>query len=118
MPAETVVTKAPKLDRECPIQFDFGTDLKEMASLFGENVTFTNAKGQMTVGVQAAVRRGMTAGLSNSEIQKRMLDYKPGVVSRLGAVVTTEGAVAHFEGLEPAAQAAMLEKLQTKQARK
>jgi len=115
---DTVVTKAPKLERECPIDFDFGANLKEMVSLYGENVTYTNAKGQMTVGVQAAVRRLMAGGISNSEIQKRMKDYKPGVVSRLGAVVTTEGAVAHFEGLDPTAQAAMLSKLQAKQTAK
>jgi len=118
MPAEKVSAKAPKIDRECTIDFDFGADLKEMASRFGENVVYSSAKSQITVGVQAAIRRGLETGLSEKEIQSRMTAYKPGVVSRLAPAVTTDAAVAHFEGLEPEAQAAMLAKLQTKQQRK
>lgn len=115
MPAEKVSAKAPKLGKGCAIDFNFGADLKEMASLFGENVVYSSAKSQITVGVQAAVRRGLEAGLSEKEIQSRMASYKPGVVSRLAPAVTTDAAVAHFEGLEPEAQAAMLAKLQSKQ---
>ena len=115
MPAETVVTGAPKVDRKCSIEFNFGADLKEMSSLFGENVVYTNAKGQMKVGVNAAVRRLMEAGVPDKEIAVKMKGYKPGVVSRLGAVVTTEAAVSHFEGLTPEAQSAMMAKLQAKQ---
>lgn len=115
MAAEAVATKAPKVERTCTIEFDFGADLKEMASLFGENVVYSSAKGQIVVGVQSAVRRLLEGGISEKEIRKRMLDYKPGVVSRLGAVVTTEAAVAHFEGLTPEAQTSMLDMLQSKQ---
>jgi len=118
MPAETVVTGAPKVNRSLAIEFDFGADLREMVSLFGENVVYNNAKGQIRVGVNAAVRRMLEAGVSDKEIKERMKAYRPGVVSRLGAVVTTDAAVAHFESLSPEAQAAMLEKLQAKRQKK
>ena len=120
MPVEVISAKAPKKDRSASIEFNFGADVKEMCSLFGEAVVLSAAKAQMTVGAQAAIRRLIEADVSDADIKERMKAYKPGVVSRVGGgkAITADAAVAYFENLSPEAQTEMMNKLQSKRAKK
>ena len=75
MPGIIDVT-AKKNDAEGTVPFDFGEDLEEMVSLFGESVTFSNARAQMKIGLQAAMRRRLEAGQPVADLATA---YKPGV---------------------------------------
>jgi hypothetical protein len=61
MPGIIEVT-AKKNEAEATINYDFGENLEEMTELFGDSVTFTNARSNMKIVLQAAMRRRLEAG--------------------------------------------------------
>jgi len=61
------------------IVYDFGKDLAEMVKKFGEDVTFTNARGSMKITAQSAMRRYIENGKTQEEITTLMAAWKPGV---------------------------------------
>lgn len=75
MPGVIEVT-AKKDGSEGNVSFDFGENLEEMVGLFGEGVTFSNARAQMKIGLQAAMRRRLEAGQPVDDLST---SYKPGV---------------------------------------
>jgi hypothetical protein len=75
MPGIIEVT-AKKDGNEATIQYDFGADLAEMVEKFGENVTFTQARAQMKIVLQAAMRRRLKADQPCEDLVE---NWKPGV---------------------------------------
>lgn len=71
-----VSAKAPKVGKEATINYDFGENLDEMISFFGVEVTFSQARSQMKVGCQAAIRRFLEAGKDPNDVATM---WKPGV---------------------------------------
>ena len=67
---------AKKDDLEATITYDFGKDLEDMVEKFGSEVTFTNARANMKIGLQSAMRRYLVAGKDCSELTTA---WKPGV---------------------------------------
>jgi hypothetical protein len=95
---------------EAVVQYDFGEDLKEMVELFGENVTFTNSRSQMKIGLQAYMRRCIEAGKGQEEIAVLVEQYKPGV--QMDRVVDPVAAAkSHFASLDEDGKRAFLEQL-------
>ncbi len=121
-----VKTRAPKagaknpetgkpVGRELTVSFDFGEGLADMVNKFGEPAVLSHAERQLVVSLQAFVRQGLETGMEDEAIAARVVDWKPGQVSRLGGgAVTTESAMAHFEGLSPDAQAQFIAVLEEK----
>lgn len=67
---------AKKDDLEATITYDFGKDLDDMVEKFGGEVVFTNARANMKIGLQSAMRRYLVAGKDCSEL---VTAWKPGV---------------------------------------
>ena len=61
MPGFVEVT-AKKNESEATVSYDFGENLTEMIEKFTESVTFTNARANMKIVLQAAMRRRLEAG--------------------------------------------------------
>jgi len=71
-----IEVEAKKDDFSASINYDFGKDLDDMVSKFGVEVTFTNARANMKIGLQSAMRRFLVAGKDCAEL---VTGYKPGV---------------------------------------
>lgn len=101
--------------RSVDVMYDFGANLEEMAEKFGEQSVYANAQAQMKVGLQAAMRRGMTpdkegASKTNEEIQEMAAAWTPGdrTVTRKSNV---EKAMDLLGGMSPEEKAALLSEL-------
>ena len=64
---------------EAIVSYDFGDNLDEMKTLFGDSAVYSNAKAQMKIGLQAFMRRCIEAGKQQAEIAALVESYKPGV---------------------------------------
>lgn len=112
-----IIVKARKNDEngdvlgEAEVKYDFGDNLDEMKTLFGEAVTHSNAKAQMKIGLQAFMRRCIEAGKQQAEIAALVESYKPGVsADKIQDPVAV--ATAYFANLgSDEERAAFLEKL-------
>ena len=61
---------------EATIPYDFGENLKEMTEKFTDSVVFTQARAQMKIVLQAAMRRRLEAGQTCDDPPE---SWKPGV---------------------------------------
>ncbi len=77
MSSETV--KATKNNITVEASYDFGDNLAEMQEKFGEEVTYSNARQNMRVGIQAMMRRMIEKGETEENIQNAVASYVPGV---------------------------------------
>lgn len=81
MAAQTVtarITSGEHKGKSAEISYDFGDDLQEAISLFGEDVVFSLFKQSLTVWLQSAIRRYLAAGKDPSELATA----KPGTLQR------------------------------------
>ena len=58
------------------LEYNFGENLEEMKDLFGEETVFTNARANMKVGLQGAMRRYLEKG---QDVASLATAWKPGV---------------------------------------
>jgi len=90
------------------IGYDFGDDLPEMTEKFGAETVFSNARAQMKIGLQAAMRRYITDG---KDVSALVGLWAPGV--QLERKVDPIAAVkAAFANMDDDAKAAFLAELQ------
>ncbi len=75
----TAKKKIGDVDKVATIVYDFGANLKEMASKFGEEVVFTNARGSFVITAQAIMRKALETGKSQEEVAAKMSAWKPGI---------------------------------------
>jgi hypothetical protein len=103
----TIEVTAKKNDAEATINYDFGENLDEMKEKFGDNVTFTNARAQMKIVLQAAMRRRLEAGQPVDDLAD---NWKPGVqMERI--VDPIAAAKAKYATMSDDERAAFLEEL-------
>lgn len=76
------LVKAKKGDRVVEVNYDFGENLQDAISKFGEDVVFTKFKQAAKIDLQAVLRRGIEAGKTDDEIAKLAEQWKPGLVVR------------------------------------
>lgn len=79
--------------RSVDVMYDFGANLEEMVEKFGDLAVYANAQAQMKIGLQAAMRRGMTPDKegntkTDEEIATMAAEWTPGdrTVTRKSAV--------------------------------
>tara|TARA_R100000808_G_C2149869_1_gene158416 strand:+ start:1454 stop:1795 length:342 start_codon:yes stop_codon:yes gene_type:complete len=77
-----VSIKATKNDNTATVDYDFGDDVNAAVELFGADVVFAGFVKSATITAQANMRRHLEAGASDEDIQAKMADWKPGVVTR------------------------------------
>ena len=94
-------------DKEATIYVDFGENLTDAVTKFGEAVVFSNFKASAKITAQAAMRRYLEAKKSAEEIVKLMAVWKPGVaIERVSDPVAAFKA--KFASMTPEEQIAAL----------
>jgi hypothetical protein len=106
----TIDVTAKKGEVSVTVPYDFGADLDDMANKFGKEVTFSNARAQMKISLQALIRRGIEAGEDEKAIQANAKAWIPGVQSERKSDPISL-ITAKWGQLDPAAKAEMLKKL-------
>ena len=104
---------ARKDGKEAKVFYDYGDNVVEMIDLFGEEVVFSNARGKMIIGLQAAMRARLKAG---SSIEDLMSKYKPGVALEKIPTDMNKATEDYFAGLSEDEQDAMIAKLMSKKS--
>lgn len=102
---------ARKDGKEASVYYDFGDDLDEMISFFGDDVVFSNARSKMKIGLQANLRAYLKA---NQNIEKLMANYKPGVALEKLPADMNKATEDYFAGLSGDEQDAMIAKLMSR----
>ena len=73
------VTAKIKDGKPVTVSYDFGDNLKEMVSKFGDEVVYSNAKANMRISLQDLVRAGIKGEKKPKEITKDVTEWIPGV---------------------------------------
>lgn len=110
-----ILVAAKKNGKTCTLAYEFGKDLEQMIERFGKEVVFSQARAEMVVKMQAVMRSYLVGGKDPKEILGM---WKPGVAMPKTAVNKEVATLNYFDGLDPEAQKAMLEKLMAKVAGK
>lgn len=72
-----VTAKSTKVEGDpVTLEYDFGENLAEMCEKFGDETVFTNARANMKVGLQGAMRRYIEKGM---DVTSLATAWKPGV---------------------------------------
>lgn len=103
-----VLVVAKKDGKEARVFYDYGDSLADMTELFGEAVVFSNARGKMIIGLQAAMRSRLKAG---QDIGKLIESYKPGVAMEKIPTDMNKATEDYFSGLSEEEQDAMITRL-------
>lgn len=90
------------------IGYDFGDDLAEMTEKFGAETVFSNARANMKVGLQAAMRRYITEG---KDVNSLVGMWAPGVQleRKVDPIASTKALFASWTDEEKAAFLAELQ---------
>lgn len=102
---------ARKDGKEARVFYDYGDDVVEMIDLFGSEVVFSNARGKMVIGLQAAMRARLKSGQS---IEDLMTKYKPGVALEKIPADMNKATEDYFAGLSDDEQDAMIARLMSR----
>lgn len=99
---------ATKDKQVAKIYYNFGADLEAMIELFGDEVVFSYAKGQMIIRLQAAMRSRLSAG---TDVASLMSEFKPGIALPKSPKDMNKATENYFMTLSEDEQSAMIEKL-------
>ena len=106
--AGSIQITATKNNQVAKIFYNFGADLESMLELFGDEVIFSYAKGQMVIRLQAAMRSRMSAG---GDVSGLMTEFKPGIALPKAPKDMNKATENYFMTLSADEQDAMIEKL-------
>ena len=109
--AGSIQITATKDKQVAKIHYNFGADLESMIELFGEEVVFNYAKGQMVIRLQAAMRSRMSAG---GDVAGLETEFKPGIALPKTPKDMNKATENYFMTLSTEEQDAMIEKLMDK----
>lgn len=71
-----IKARAPKVGKECEVEYDFGKDLTEMIAKFGERVVYDLAVDSAVIRLQSLLRSALERDLNPQEVANRWI---PGV---------------------------------------
>lgn len=90
-----VTARSPKFERETTVNVNYGENCDESVEMFGAEAVNSNAFANGVVTIQAGIRSGHKAGLSDEAIQKKYDDWKLGVaIAKTGGAITVEAMLA------------------------
>ena len=107
----TILVEAVKNSKKAVIPYCFGADLDDMVSRFTAEVVFSQARAQMKIKLQAAMRGWILAGKECAELTEKFI---PGVALERIVTTTPDTAEKMFESLPADEQAAFIERLRAK----
>ena len=93
------------------ISYEFGADLAGSVALFGEDAVHSCFVGDGKVSVQAGMRRLLTAGKTQEEVQAYFNTYKIGVKAAPVSVDPVQRLLGKFASMTSEEQADLLNKL-------
>lgn len=99
---------AKKAGKSASVYFNFGRDYKDMITLFDAEVIFSQARAQMKIKLQSALRSYLALG---KDIEELMAIYKPGITLERTPADMGVATEKYFSGLTDAEQEAMLQNL-------
>lgn len=97
-------------ERVVQVEWDLPEDMKGLVDKFGEEVVANAASAQLTIGLQAFIRRHFEK--SDEEIQDLVNGYVPGVRGPVVKKTPLEKATAALSAMSAEDRAALLAKLQ------
>lgn len=103
-----IKVEAKKNGKVASIYYNFGKDLKDTVTLFGKEVTFSQARAQMKIKLQAAMRSYLIADKDPANL---VTVYKPGVALERTPQDMGKATENYFEALTEAEQDAMIKRL-------
>ena len=106
-----VTARSPKLDKETTVMVNFGETAEESIEMFGSDAVNSNAWGNAAVTIQAGIRAGHKAGLTDEQIQDKYNEWKLGVAIAKSTADPLMASLAKFKLMPPEEQAEYLEKL-------
>ena len=109
--AGSIQIVATKNGQVAKIFYNFGAELESMLELFGEDVIFNYAKGQMVIRLQAAMRSRMSTG---GDVAGLMTEFKPGIALPKTPKDMNKATENYFMTLSTEEQDAMIAKLMEK----
>jgi len=84
MATQEVSARVEGNERVVSVNFDFGENLLDAAERYGEDVVFTRYVAAAKVDLQSILRRGISAGKTDSEIEDMCKAWKPGTRTVVG----------------------------------
>lgn len=105
--ATEVRAKAPKLDKEAVVLYDFGKDLAEAEKLFTAELVHNGFVSHGVVQLQAMIRRALEANQDPVALAK---SWKPGMKTII-VKDPVQAAKAAFANMDPEAKKAFLAEL-------
>lgn len=107
----TILVEAVKNGKKAIIPYCFGADLDDMISLFNADVTFSQARAQMKIKLQASMRSWLVAGKDCAELTEK---FVPGVAMERVVTTTPDTAEKMFENMSAEEQQAFIDRLRAK----
>ena len=102
---------ATKEGKTAKIYYNFGKNLPAMVALFGEEVVFGYARGQMVIRLQATMRSRLVSG---GDIEGLVSEFKPGIALPKTPKDMGKATESYFVSLSSDEQEAMIKKLMEK----
>ena len=106
-----VQVTATKDKKVAKIYYNFGVDLATMTQLFGDEVVFGYARGQMIIRLQATMRARLTAG---GDLEGLVSEFKPGLTMPKTPKDMKKATENYFMSLNQDEQNALIAKLMDK----
>jgi hypothetical protein len=108
-------TKAPKVNRELTVNYDFGNSLEEMTKKFGADVVYSHALDNMVIGLQANIRGKLEKDgedrMSDQAIRAAIGQWKPGQRKQADPKKKAEVIKTAFAKMDEATRKALLAEL-------
>jgi len=104
----SILVSAKKNGKGANIYYNFGKTLEEMVDLFGESIVFSQARAQMKIKLQSAMRSYLMTGRNVEELVTK---YVPGVVMERMPTDMSVATETYFATLSEEEQDAMIAKL-------
>lgn len=99
---------------EGTVSYNYAETADEAIQMFGAEAVLSGFSSQLTVDLQALIRRGLEKGLPIEVIQDQASKYRPGVSAdtSVNPVVLAEAHLNYLKTSDPAAAQAFLARLQ------
>ena len=108
-----VTAKCPKINKEATIEYNFGENVKDAISMFGEDVVFNGFKADAVVTLQSAIRRYLEKGQDPAILSN---EWKPGQKAPSIAADPKAAALAAFAKMTVEDKQALIEQIRAMSA--
>jgi hypothetical protein len=113
---QEITAVVPTTGAKVTIEVDFGSNLAELVSLYGEDVIYSAAKSDLVVSAQGRSRALLKKGQTPEEVATTMKTWKPGVKVVGTRAVSSDAMLKKAEKMSQTELAEYIAKLQARAA--